>query len=339
MVGLFLYCASFGKPVDPFSTPVADLVYPEVPSKSRIRFVCSVTEEKSLFAHQKVSQKVLTWIFGRGGVPLAKPMCCFMTTDNRLLVTDTALRGVHIFNLSKRSAVFLDQTRDGPFISPIGVAADPAGRIYVSDSSRRKVYCLDNPKKPFRVFIDADMFERPSGMAFNQITSQLYVADTLAHCIKVFNRAGQLVQKIGHRGSGPVEFNFPTHLFTDDRGALYVTDSLNFRVQILSADGEFISAFGELGDSPGFLNRPKGVAVDPDGNIYVVDSLFDNVQIFNRQGELLLFFGEPGSQAGEFWLPAGIFIDARGRIYVADSYNQRLQVFEYVSGKVENNAY
>jgi sugar lactone lactonase YvrE len=141
---------------------------------------------------------------------------------------------------------------------------------------------------------------------------------------------GSLIARIGERGSGPGEFNFPTNVTVDRTGRLYVSDSLNSRVQAFDADFSHAGVIGARGTAAGSFSQPKGIAVDGDDHLYVVDAHFEAVQIFDRQGRLLLGFGREGSGPGEFWIPAGIHIDRSvNRIYVADTYNRRVQVFDY----------
>ena len=139
---------------------------------------------------------------------------------------------------------------------------------------------------------------------------------------------GSVLQTIGKRGNGDLEFNLPTEVLVRDQN-LFVVDAMNFRVQFLSRAGEFETAVGRVGDSSGAMYRPKGIGVDSEGHLYVVDGLWGVVQVFDQQGSLLYYFGTRGTGVGEFQLPAGLFIDHDDRIFVVDSYNRRIQVFRY----------
>ena len=139
---------------------------------------------------------------------------------------------------------------------------------------------------------------------------------------------GSILQTIGKRGDGNLEFNFPTEVRLDGQN-LIVVDAMNFRVQVLDRSGTFKYAIGHLGDRYGDFFRPKGVAVDSEDHVYVVEGLNADVQVFDNQGRLLYYFGQKGVGPGEFQLPAGLFIDRNDRVFVADSYNRRVQVFRY----------
>ncbi|MEW6365866.1 MAG: 6-bladed beta-propeller [Acidobacteriota bacterium] len=300
----------------------AETVWPEPPEHPRIRFVRSITPAE---AGGKPSFLSKLWGLISGEKKqyvMTQPYGVCLGPGGRLFVADTFGRCLHVYDLPKNA--YSNMRIDGD--SLIGVAAG-SDRLYVTDSARRRLVCL-NPKGRELWTIGAEAgFRRPTGLAV--VGDQLRVVDTLANKIVSVTRDGKIVGQFGAHGKGPGEFNFPTNIATGPGGRLYVCDSMNFRVQIFDAQNRYISSFGKLGDSSGDFNRPKGIAVDSDGNIYVVEGLHDVVQIFDESGRLLLFFGGSGSGEGDLWLPTGIAIQD-DRICVADSANRRIQVYEYL---------
>jgi sugar lactone lactonase YvrE len=261
---------------------------------------------------------------------LLRPYSCFVDESGDLFIADTGAFRVTVVNMKEGISRNIVRAGDQDFVSPVGIVS-VQGRIYVSDSSLRKVFILDMHGK-LAGMLEGD-FERPTSLALDRTRGLLYVADTLAHVIYRYSLDGRRLGSVGRPGSEEGEFNFPTHLWVDGKGRLYVTDAMNFRVQIFSPDGAFEMTFGMLGDSYGDLEKPKGIAGDSEGNIYVVDSIKDVVKIFGPDGRLLLFFGQQGENYGEFWLPSGIAIDGNDIIYVADTYNRRIQAFRYLGGR------
>jgi DNA-binding beta-propeller fold protein YncE len=250
--------------------------------------------------------------------------------DGRVYVTDSGQAVVWVFDEQAKRVTYLGTSGQGTLKSPIGIAVDTRGVVFVSDVTLKRVYGFDRKGTLVVAIGKGDELPRPSGLAIDPATNRLYVSDTKLHKIRVYDAStGAFVKEIGERGTEEGKFNFPTNLFIR-RGKLYVSDTGNFRVQILDLDGNFLKKIGQLGDRLGDLARPKGVAVDSDGHIYVADAAFDNFQIFNEEGKLLLYVGEAGTRPGRFWLPAGMYIDERDRIYVADQYNHRIQVFQYL---------
>jgi sugar lactone lactonase YvrE len=153
------------------------------------------------------------------------------------------------------------------------------------------------------------------------------------HTLIVYELAtGRLLHRVGKRGAGPGEFNFPTAVAVGPDGRVYVSDTMNYRVEVFSASLEFVSSFGSLGVRPGQFRRPKGIAVDADNVVYVVDSDFNNFLMFTAEGETLMWVGELGERPGQMQLPAGIAVDRlRRRIVVTEQVNRRVQQFERVA--------
>jgi sugar lactone lactonase YvrE len=206
------------------------------------------------------------------------------------------------------------------------VAADAAGRIYVSDSVRNRVFRFSPQGEWIDSVGDTAGFTRPTGLSADRKRDRLHVVDTTTHRIVSLDGDGEPVRIIGTRGTGNGEFNYPVAVTVDGRGRMFVTDSMNFRVQVLDPDGRFLHSFGRAGNGPGDFDKAKGIAVDAAGHIYVVEALHDVIHVYDQDGRLLTVIGGTGDGAGEFWLPAGIVIDHADRIWIADSANHRLQV-------------
>jgi len=308
------------------------LLWPASPAKPRIEFKQVVRTPDDLGVTRSFFTKMVDWVFGELSIQFVKPMASVTLTDGRLFVADPGANGIHYIDTAKNSYTLLNIANKQTFVTPVALATD-GQRVFISDSTLGVFVFKKDAQFAVPLKLDTPP-TRNTGIAYNKKSQHLYIVDTIEHRINVYNQEGKLIHRIGQRGLGDGEFNFPTMLSIAADGTLFVTDSLNFRVQIFSQDGTFINKFGEMGQGTGGHSRPKGIATDKFGHIYVVDSLFHSVQIFNQQGEFLLNFGAQGSEFGEFWLPTGIFIDSENdtTIYVADSYNKRLQIFQYVGG-------
>lgn len=234
----------------------------------------------------------------------------------------------HLDGKTDRLPVF--RKKYSSFPSLVGICSFGRAGILFTDSRLNEVYVLSIDGRQVRQFNDASTLSRPTGVAFSETRGEIWVAETGSHRISVFNTEGKRIKTIGLRGSGPLEFNFPTYIWIDRAGRVYIVDSMNFRVQILSGEGDFIGSFGKAGDVTGTFARPRGVATDSQGNIYVVDALFNTVQIFDISGRLLYYFGTQGRGEYQFWMPSGIFIDKNDFIYIADTYNSRIQVYQLI---------
>ena len=287
-----------------------------------------ITQHQDLFKTGTVWAGFKEFLAGAPDSRIIRPFALAMHPAGGLLIADPGRKIVHFYCWGRRTYIPIGPKLEGGLQSPVGVAALPDGRILVCDSRLETVECFDAKGRALGHFCDPEVMGRPAGIAVNSSRGEVYIADVTNHRVMVLDLKGRLLRLIGHRGDGPGEFNFPTHLTLGPQGRLYVTDSMNFRVQVLEPDGTFVRAIGRLGDAPGQFSKPKGVAVDKEGHVIVVEGLYDALEFFDPQGELLLSAGSSGSNPGQFWLPAGLCLDTKEQLlFVADSYNSRVQVF------------
>lgn len=306
-------------------------VWPKPPAEPRIRFDRSITTARDLGIKQHLFRRFMNAISGEKNKQLLRPTGV-TERNGTIYIADIGGQTLWILDTVHDSFAQIRQAGTENLVTPAAVAVRSDGAVYVADSWAKKVYLLDSRGKFLGIAAQTGL-QRPAGVAYDEISKRLYVADSAAHSIVVFKPDGSRVLSWGKRGSADGEFNYPTHISIDPQGRVLVTDALNFRIQAFDQDGKFLWKFGRHGDGSGDFSSPKGVAEDSNGHIYVVDALFDSVQIFNPDGTLLLTFGDQGTATGQFWLPGGIFIDDNDRIYVCDAYNHRIQIFDYLDGQ------
>ncbi|MEY2686462.1 MAG: hypothetical protein RL375_660 [Pseudomonadota bacterium] len=339
----------------------AALVWPAPPEAARYVYAGSLTGERNFIADAASTSRLRSfgrWLAGLDEadrpVALQRPSVVLGDNQGRLFVSDASRQAVLVFDRTAGQLLVWDKA-GGPltFRSPSGLALAPGGGLYVADADLGAVVRLDAQGEP-RGEIGRGRLARPTGLAVDPATGWLYVADTKAHDVKVFDTAGALQHVIGRRGEAIGEFNAPTHL-SWARGELYVTDTFNHRVQVLGGAGLRGSgalsgrSIGARGLQVGDLVRPKGVAVDTEGRVYVVESYYDSLLVYRSDGEFLLPIGagaglsglvnqaagtsgaSEGSgaaalstAAGRFYLPAGVWVDAENQVYVADMYKGRV---------------
>lgn len=302
-------------------------VWPPPPEPPRIGYVCSLSTPADFGAKSSAFSHFGRWLTGstKSSDALRRPFGLALDEEENLCLTDTSANAVCFYDRKARK--WHSWERIGPlrFLSPVSVAKRN-GTFFVADSILGKVVAFgEDSKLRFQI---TNHLERPCAVAISD--KRLFVADSQRHKVCVFGLGGTFQKEFGNRGVGKGEFNFPTHLATDQSGVLYVTDSMNSRVQVFTPDGVYQCEIGKLGDSPGYFGRPKGIALDKEGRVYAMDAAFDNLQIFDSGRRLLLAVGENGSAPGQFWLPNGVAVNSSNEIFVADSYNRRVQVFKYI---------
>ena len=313
----------------------ADLVWPQPPNPARIRYVRSISIPGDIGIKRGFFGRLLDAVTSKERERFIRPTGV-AESDGVIYVADPGAPALWIFDPQNQASVAVRELGGETLLSPVAVTPERDGRAFVADSLINKVFLVDRGGKMVSVIADSAL-KRPVGLAWNETSDRLYVADAVGQQVLVYGSGGTRLLSWGSRGSGDGEFNFPAYVALSRSGEVLVTDALNYRVQAFDQNGKFLWKMGRQGDGSGDFAAPKGLATDSEGHLYVVDALFDGVQIFDRKGALLLGFGSRGGAPGEFWLPTGAFIDARDQIYVADSYNQRVQVFEFVGRSADSH--
>ncbi len=267
---------------------------------------------------------------------LQRPQSGVVDAGGRVIVTDISRQAVFVFDEAQGKLLIWEQAIGlQKFVAPVGVALGAEGDIYVTDSELALVAHLDREGQPLEV-IGRNILQRPTGVAYDPVRKRLYVADTRANDIKVFDSSGALINVFGESGESKDSLSFPTFLAL--RGdTLYVSDTMNARVQLRSAaTGAYLDKVGARGMYVGNLVRPKGVALDGEGNLYVVESYHDHLLVYNRDGDFLMSIGGgAGKKIGQYYLPSGVWTDARNRVYLADTFNGRVVVYQFLGGGAE----
>jgi len=210
----------------------------------------------------------------------------------------------------------------------------------------------------------------PRGIAVDPATSNLWVADTLEDCVRVYDPAMNFLFQIGtvhdtttgnFKGPMDIEFYGGKAFVSDqaggrlkvfdpatgtelssisraqtgvainpDNGDIYIVAATTRKVFRYNAAGTLLGSWGTAGTGDGQFQTPWDIDISG-GVIYITDTVLDRVQAFTLSGSYLGKWGGLGTAAGLFTDPSGITHDAAGRIYVADAGNERIQVFDPVA--------
>lgn len=196
------------------------------------------------------------------------------------------------------------------FNSPLDVAADGAGNLYVADTSNstiRKIVtstgvvstiagAAGSPGSADGIGIDARFFN-PRGIAVDGV-GNLYVADSNNSTIRrlalsagmVTTLAGTAGMTGSANGTGTAaRFHVPHGLAVDGAGNLYVADEGTAEVRKIALDSAAVTTIVgvprqrlvKLGPLPANLSQPIGLAVAPTGGLYIVDTS-ENVVLLAR---------------------------------------------------------
>jgi len=321
-------CASAPAKID-----FTQYVWPPPPDSPRIQLQDVVLGRADTLAKSRFQRALL------GSSPqgpydwLKRPFAAAWDAQGRLLVTDSALGALFRFDRAARKADVLGTTGAVALRTPLGLDVGRDGRIYVADVGLRKVVAFDPDGKVRAVYGREGELENPTDVAVSPDGRSLYVADSKAHWIAIFDiGTARRLRTIGRRGQGEGEFNFPSAVAFDSSGNLLVVDQINARVQVLTEEGRYLDQFGGLGVGYANFVRPKDVAVDEAGFVYITDAAFGNVQIFDADLRLLTYVGSGGENPGPFQIASGVAV--RGdQFAVVDQLGRRVQIFRYIVPK------
>ena len=215
------------------------------------------------------------------------------------------------------------------FVTPVDVASNGKGLVFVADSGARQVFVLDLLNQTSRMLSPPQMgggMARSFGIPFGVTIAddgRLYIADVVAKQVDVFDENERYLFSINDP-----DLARPTAVAVDiQRQKVYVLDTANHQLGIFDLQGKLIRYLGKRGNEAGQFNFPTDVDVDNQGHIYVLDSLNARVQVFDEAGVFLRMFGERGTAAGSFEIPKNLAVSNSGQVYVTDALAHKLVIF------------
>ena len=187
------------------------------------------------------------------------------------------------------------------FSNLMGLAAGPAGDLFVADSQNNLIRKID-----------------PDG-----------VVTTVAGCGKTGADDGNGLT---------ASFFYPAAICVDKKGNVFVADKQNNLIRKIAPNGAVTTVVGRVEKNEDYggkfplLDYPSGIAVDAAGNIFVADSFHNKIRKISADGKITTIAGniEPGSKDGSgasasFYIPEGLVLDSKGNLYVADTFNNMIR--------------
>jgi DNA-binding beta-propeller fold protein YncE len=227
-----------------------------------------------------------------------------------------------------RSIAFGSSKSDNTIKRPVAVAVGRDERVAIADIGCACVHLYIPSEQKYRKIYGAykEDLLTPVSVAFDD-ESRLYVSDSTAHAIYLFDREGAPLSSI--RTAGRDALQRPTGLtYMSGSKILYAVDTLAKKVYAFNPSGALLFSFGGPGEQQGQLNFPTHIVSSPEGGLYVTDAMNFRIQRFDAAGRFLSSFGHHGNGSGDLALPKGIAVDQAGIIYVVDNLFGNIQLFD-----------
>ena len=210
----------------------------------------AIDDDDRLFVSDGKMRRVLIFntkheVEGQITEGLVDPVGLALDTSNRFLyVVDTQQDQVIVYDadtlkLLRRIGTggknhFL--TSPGDFGAPQGVAVDPDGNVYVTDTLNNRVEIFDADGNFISLFgkhgDGPGYFARPKGIAVDA-DGHIWVADEVTDRLQVFNREGQLLTYIGQdHGDLPGQFRALVGVAIDKQNRVFTTEQYPGRMQM-----------------------------------------------------------------------------------------------------------
>lgn len=246
----------------------------------------------------------------------ANPSGIVISPSGALYVTDTANHTIRVITSSGAVTTLAGQpgtsgytngTGIGAmFNSPIGIALDKSGNIYVADSGNHII---------------------------RKVTSG-GVVTTFAGTPEVWGSVD---------GTGlAAQFNCPAGVAVDAQGNVFVTDSDNHCIRKITPAG-VVTTFAGSAQSDGVADgtgtnaqfgKPAELKIDPNGNLFLVDAFNHTVRMITPNAVVTTLAGLGGNSgasdgvgsAARFLNPYGVAIDHNGNLRVSDTYNETIRL-------------
>jgi uncharacterized protein (TIGR03437 family) len=201
------------------------------------------------------------------------------------------------------------------FNTPLGMAFDAAGNLYVADTLNHRIRKVDTAGYVWTV-------------------------------------AGNGTAAWAGDG-GPAteaELNYPHDVAVDAAGNLYIADTLNGLIRKVDTDGIIttiagVGLNGYFGDGgPALdagLDYPKDIELDSEGNVYIADTLANRIRVITASDGIIRtiagsgLFGDSGEGGpalqAELMFPAGLALASDGKIYLSDTQNNKVKLLTPVA--------
>ena len=265
--------------------------------------------------------------------------------SDRIYVTESG--GEHLIKMFNRSGdllgAFSPPRTDPSERSPIYLATDDRGRIYVSDLVQLAVQIYDANGNFIDSLISPDLtlseyvsnhaasFQAGVSLSYNVFQENVYITEP--------GGGEQQVPAPGRLGWVPLGVRFVANgdlLLTDvfdDHHVVRTIPGSSLKSSSLQEFNPPLKAFGGNGSGESKFSFPNVAVMDSKGRIYVTDGNNSRISVWDEGGNFLFFFGR-GNGESAVNLPRGLAIDQNDRLFVVDAVDHSIKVYDVSEAEV-----
>jgi sugar lactone lactonase YvrE len=287
-----------------------------------------------------------------------------LTASGTLLVADTGNHRIRVVSAagvvstlagSGSKAFGNGEGLAASFNTPVGLALDALGTLYVADSGNHRIRAV-SPAGAVSTWAGTGVagttdgaagsarFNSPRDLAF-EADGSLLVLDHNSQRLRRVSTAGVVTTVAGGApgfADGPAgTFHRPRGLATGVDGTIYVCDYSGLRAVVAQRVVTLVP--NGVGSRDGAravarFNHPYGLALAPNGDLYVSEEINHRIRAISPTGEVRTVAGSTaGFQDGSggsasFNAPAGLAFGPDGSLVVADRVNNRIRMVSPTGG-------
>lgn len=235
------------------------------------------------------SQQKYVLLSKAGEEDFLSPVSVMFDSNLNLLVSDSMLANVFVFNENGRYTKEIIPPKSHAFARPTGLAYHESAenRLYVIDSKTNQVAIFNNQGQYLNSFgkrgLGKGDLNIPTHIA-SGADGKIYINDAMNFRAQVFTPQGNFISMFGHHGDGSGDFAMPKGIAADRQGTIYVAEMLFDTVQLFSPQGDYLLSLGSQGTGPAEFWMPSGIFIDRDNKLYVCDTYNQRIQIFQLYG-------------------------------------------------------
>ena len=157
------------------------------------------------------------------------------------------------------------------------------------------------------------------GVTVDHNTGNIYVADQLNHCVKVFDNTAKYLFKFGDsRGEGKTYYPIGLAVCCNT----ILISQFNNHILVYQLDGKFVTRIDNSGSGDLQFNYPFGLTTDESNNdIYICDCINNRIQIISQNFQYKSQFGKD-----LLYIPLDIKL-YKDNIFIIDQSNPCLHIF------------